>query len=91
MNETLPKDPSRDSPDEPDADGATGKQQASDSRSRPVYDGTSESTREMRDTSRRRRDAEEKLQQHLKQAKDHVPHQHEGQQGAEEDEDNDTG
>ena len=36
----------------------------------------SESTREMRDTARRRRDAEEKLQQHLLQAKDHIPNEH---------------
>ncbi|SDS77166.1 hypothetical protein SAMN04489743_0819 [Pseudarthrobacter equi] len=33
----------------------------------------SESTRELRDTARRRRDAEEKLQQHLLEARDHVP------------------
>jgi hypothetical protein len=36
----------------------------------------SESTREMRDTARRRRDAEEKLQQHLLEAKDHIPNEH---------------
>lgn len=36
----------------------------------------SESTREMRDTARRRRDSEEKLQQHLNEAKDHVPNEH---------------
>lgn len=35
----------------------------------------SESTREMRDTARRRRDAEEKLQQHLNEAKDHTPNE----------------
>lgn len=38
----------------------------------------SESTRELRDTARRRRDAEEKLQQHLLEAKDHIPNQHQG-------------
>ncbi|UUL76522.1 hypothetical protein NG819_01420 [Pseudarthrobacter sp. Fe7] len=41
----------------------------------------SESTRELRDTARRRRDAEEKLQQHLTEAKGHVPnefHEHPG-------------
>jgi len=41
----------------------------------------SESTRELRDTARRRRDAEEKLQQHLMEAKHHVPnefHEHHG-------------
>ena len=37
--------------------------------------GGSESTREMRDTARRRRDAEEKLQQHLNEAKGHVPNE----------------
>ena len=36
----------------------------------------SESTREMRDTARRRRDAEEKLQQHLEEAREHVPNEH---------------
>ncbi|HEU4666905.1 MAG TPA: hypothetical protein VFS79_04510 [Arthrobacter sp.] len=38
----------------------------------------SEATREMRDTARRRRDAEEKLQQHLNEAKDHIPNEHHG-------------
>ena len=44
----------------------------------------SEATREMRDTARRRRDAEEKLQQHLNEAKDHIPnehHEHHGEGG----------
>lgn len=36
----------------------------------------SQATRELRDTSRRRREAEEKLQQHLMEAKDHVPNDH---------------
>lgn len=36
----------------------------------------SEATREMRDTARRRRDAEEKLQQHLNEAKDHIPNEY---------------
>lgn len=35
----------------------------------------SEATRELRDTARRRRDAEEKLQQHLMEAKNHVPNE----------------
>jgi len=38
----------------------------------------SEATREMRDKARRRRDAEEKLQQHLNEAKDHIPNEHHG-------------
>ncbi|MFE4226748.1 hypothetical protein ACFRJ8_02535 [Arthrobacter sp. NPDC056886] len=36
----------------------------------PFVSGGTESTREMREMSRRRRDAEEKLQQHLLEAKD---------------------
>ncbi|MDF9750177.1 hypothetical protein [Arthrobacter sp. ES3-54] len=36
----------------------------------PFDSGGAESTREMREVSRRRRDAEEKLQQHLLEAKD---------------------
>ncbi|HEY9354749.1 MAG TPA: hypothetical protein VIQ52_00415 [Arthrobacter sp.] len=42
---------------------------------RPAYldSSVSESTRELRDQARRRRDAEEKLQQHLLEAKDHTP------------------
>lgn len=36
----------------------------------------SEATRELRDTARRRRDAEEKLQQHLLEARDHVPNEY---------------
>ena len=34
--------------------------------------GGSQATRELRDTSRRRREAEEKLQQHLIEAKEHA-------------------
>lgn len=41
----------------------------------------SESTREMRDTARRRRDAEEKLQQHLNEAREHIPNEHQPQHG----------
>jgi hypothetical protein len=36
----------------------------------------SEATRELRDMARRRRDAEEKLQQHLMEAKNHVPNEY---------------
>ena len=60
-------------------------------RTRPAYldPSGSEATRELRDTARRRRDAEEKLQQHLMEAKDHVPNEfhehhkagHEGELG----------
>lgn len=64
-------------PSRPDADSGAEKAHGSDSKSRPIHDTTlSEATRELRDTSRRRRDAEEKLQQHLMEAKDHVPNDH---------------
>ncbi|MBT2250812.1 hypothetical protein JHV56_19180 [Arthrobacter sp. BHU FT2] len=45
-------------------------------RTRRLYldPGGPESTRQMRDTARRRRDAEEKLRQHLLEARKHVPH-----------------
>lgn len=60
----------------PDAEGAA-DHRGSEPKSRPIYDkSASEATRELRDTSRRRRDAEEKLQQHLREAKEHVPHHH---------------
>jgi hypothetical protein len=59
-------------------DGTGGAdKRGSEPKSRPIYDkSASEATRELRDTSRRRRDAEVKLQQHLMEAKDHVPHHH---------------
>ncbi|MGO4189652.1 hypothetical protein [Pseudarthrobacter sp. TAF60_1] len=60
----------------PDAEGGA-DQRGSEPKSRPSYvKSASEATRELRDTSRRRRDAEEKLQQHLREAKEHVPHHH---------------
>jgi hypothetical protein len=63
----------------PDAEGGADRR-ASEPKSRPIYDkSASEATRELRDTSRRRRDAEEKLQQHLREAKEHVPHDHHGE------------
>jgi hypothetical protein len=43
----------------------------------------SEGTRELRDTARRRRDAEEKLQQHLMEAKHHIPNEFHEQHGHE--------
>ncbi|MHC6594903.1 hypothetical protein [Arthrobacter sp. C152] len=53
-------------------------------RTRPAYldPSGSEATRELRDTARRRRDAEEKLQQHLMEAKEHVPNEFHGHQKA---------
>lgn len=60
----------------PDAEGGADNR-GSEPTSRPSYvKSASEATRELRDTSRRRRDAEEKLQQHLREAKEHVPHHH---------------
>lgn len=68
-------------PNTPETDAEAGNPQSPEPKSRPLYDTTiSESTRELRDTSRRRREAEEKLQQHLLEAKDHVPHQHDQEQ-----------
>jgi hypothetical protein len=51
-------------------------------KSRPAYvdPGGSQSTKELRETARRRREAEEKLQQHLMEAKEHA-HQEPDQQG----------
>lgn len=72
--------------DKPDTDGESAGQDAetrapaseTTGKSRLTYvdPGGSQSTRELRDTARRRRDAEEKLQQHLMEAKEHA-HQHE--------------
>jgi septal ring-binding cell division protein DamX len=46
------------------------KVQRSKQQQEPFDSGGTESSREMREVSRRRRDAEEKLQQHLLEAKD---------------------
>jgi hypothetical protein len=60
----------------PDAEGGA-DHRGSEPKSRTSYvKNASEATRELRDTSRRRRDAEEKLQQHLREAKEHIPHHH---------------
>jgi len=61
--------------------GVPAAEQSAKSRAAYLDPRGSESTRELRDTARRRRDAEEKLQQHLMEAKDHVPnefHEHPG-------------
>lgn len=57
-------------------DDAEATTTGSHSKARPAYidSSGSESTRELRDTARRRREAEEKLQQHLLEAKEHTPH-----------------
>ncbi|GGI02099.1 hypothetical protein ACFFGR_23000 [Arthrobacter liuii] len=65
--------------------GAPAAEQSAKPRAAYLDPRGSESTRELRDTARRRRDAEEKLQQHLMEAKDHVPnefHEHHGHEHA---------
>ncbi|MEE2523555.1 hypothetical protein V1639_16085 [Pseudarthrobacter sp. J75] len=51
-----------------------------ESATRPGDSTGSLSTRELRDLARRRRESEEKLQQHLKEAEHHTPNEglHEG-------------
>jgi hypothetical protein len=68
-------------------DGAEAPTTGSNAKVRPTYidSSGSESTRELRDQSRRRRDAEEKLQQHLLEAKEHAPHSGGGPDSAPED------
>ncbi|WP_457965235.1 hypothetical protein M1E17_02555 [Arthrobacter sp. D1-29] len=53
-------------------------------KSRPAYvdPGGSQSTKELRETARRRREAEEKLQQHLMEAKEHAHHESDHQADA---------
>lgn len=76
--------------DQPDADSASAgpssetrapERRAAEpfSKPRPAYvdPGGSQATRDLRDTARRRRDAEEKLQQHLMEAKEQAHHQDE--------------
>lgn len=61
--------------------GAVSGEQHAKPRAAYVDPRGSESTRELRDTARRRRDAEEKLQQHLMEAKEHIPNEfHEHQE-----------
>ena len=62
-------------PSAADAENGTEHRNAPGSKSRPISDASrSEATRDLRDKARRRRDAEEKLRQHLMEAKEHVPH-----------------
>ena len=67
----------REAADEQAAEQQAAEQQAAEPRKdqrtkahEPYVSGGAESTREMREMSRRRRDAEEKLQQHLLEAKE---------------------
>lgn len=57
-------------------DGAEAATTGNHPKVRPAYidSSGSEATRELRDKARRRREAEEKLQQHLREAKEHTPH-----------------
>lgn len=56
-------------------DGVEATSTGSQAKVRPPYleSSGSESTRGLRDTARRRRDSEEKLQQHLAEAREHTP------------------
>ncbi|HEY8699431.1 MAG TPA: hypothetical protein VIM08_00505 [Arthrobacter sp.] len=72
--------PERDADTEGHGYEAGNRTPASDAPAKPrlayVDPGGSQATRELRDTARRRRDAEEKLQQHLAEAKEHAqPHE----------------
>jgi hypothetical protein len=67
----------REAADEQAPEQQTAEQQAAEPRKdqrtkahEPYVSGGAESTREMREMSRRRREAEEKLQQHLLEAKE---------------------
>ncbi len=63
--------PKKSSRDTASRDAATGETQ--ERTGTPYIEGGgSQATRELRDTSRRRREAEEKLQQHLMEAKEHA-------------------
>jgi hypothetical protein len=68
------EDTGKNKPQEYSAGGSAAEQSAKQ-RSAYLDPRGSEGTRELRDTARRRRDAEEKLQQHLMEAKDHVPNE----------------
>ncbi len=81
-------------PSAADAENGTEHRNAPGSKSRPISDASrSEATRDLRDKARRRRDAEEKLRQHLMEAKDHVPHHHgtAGDEAGDESADHDPG
>ncbi|MFF1882597.1 hypothetical protein ACFVVC_14145 [Pseudarthrobacter sp. NPDC058196] len=68
------EDTGKNAPEEYSAGGSAAEQPAKQ-RSAYLDPRGSEGTRELRDTARRRRDAEEKLQQHLMEAKEHVPNE----------------
>ncbi|TLM87966.1 hypothetical protein [Pseudarthrobacter sp. NamE5] len=58
------------------AEAVPGPEHRGKSRQTYLDPGGSKSTRDIRDTARRRRDAEEKLQQHLMEAKSHTPNEY---------------
>lgn len=77
---TEPGSPGENTPGDSTPDGGTHHAEAgtgSHGKARPAYFDASgsEASRELRDTARRRRDSEEKLQQHLMAARDHVPNE----------------
>ncbi|MHC6229524.1 hypothetical protein ACX5I6_07300 [Arthrobacter sp. MMS24-T111] len=68
------EDAGKNRPDDYSA-GSSAAEQPAKQRSAYLDPRGSEGTRELRDTARRRRDAEEKLQQHLMEAKEHIPNE----------------
>lgn len=68
MTEKDTPEPAALGPEDPEAASATGKARHPKPYDHLVSPGA-ESTRELRELARRRREAEEKLQQHLKEAK----------------------
>lgn len=75
-------------PSAADAENGIEHRNAPESKPRPTYDASlSEATRDLRDKARRRRDAEEKLRQHLMEAKERLPHHRGTADGAAGDED----
>ncbi|UZX01649.1 hypothetical protein F8G81_02665 [Arthrobacter sp. CDRTa11] len=72
MNEQQRPDDDRDTTGRRPETRTPGFETAAKSRSAYVDPGGSQSTKELRETARRRREAEEKLQQHLMEAKEHA-------------------
>ncbi len=76
MNEYPERDVERESAGHEAETRAPASEATANARLAYVDPRGSQSTRDLRDTARRRRDAEEKLQQHLMEAKEHA-HRHE--------------
>ena len=82
MNEQQRPDDDRDSTGRRPETRTPGFETAAKSRPAYVDPGGSQSTKELRETARRRREAEEKLQQHLMEAKEHAHHESDQQADA---------